>query len=100
MDEMWTPKKPEMNSRRTLRASCRGSKNAFTVGNGHHPEVTPETREAPGNRWFARMRGPGGRSRVPDGRLAGQVGPGPGEVLSISYMEGTFVVSEAPRPAA
>ena len=37
---------------------------------------------------------------VPDGRLAGQVGPGSGEVLSISYMEGTFVVSEAPRPAA
>jgi hypothetical protein len=39
------------------------------------------------------MSGPGGRSAVLDGRLAGQVGPGPGEVLSISYMEGTFVVS-------
>jgi hypothetical protein len=37
------------------------------------------------------MSGPGGRSAVLDGRLAGQVGPGPGEVLSISYMEGTFV---------
>ena len=45
------------------------------------------------------MSGPGGRSAVLDGRLAGQVGPGPGEVLSISYMEGTFVVSGPGRLA-
>jgi len=50
---MWTLKKPEMNSRRTLRAPCGGSKNAFTVGNGHHPEVTPgrgRRRETGGSR--------------------------------------------------
>src|SRR5690242_7099803 len=90
---MWTAKKAEMNASGTLRAACRGSKNAFTVGNGHRPEVTEGTREAPGNRRFARMSGPGGWSAVRDDRTAGRVGRGPGGVLSISYMEGTFVVS-------
>src|SRR6266576_5025852 len=100
VDEMWTAKKPEMTSRRTLRAPCRASKNALTVGNGHHPEVTEGTREAPGNRRVARMSGPGGRSAVPDGRATGQAGPGPGEVPSTSYVEGTFVVSaKSPEPA-
>src|SRR2546421_234833 len=60
VDEMWTAKKPEMKSRRTLPAPCRASKNAFTVGNRHHPEVTEGTRVAPGNRRVARMAGTGG----------------------------------------
>ena len=93
VDEMWTVKKPEMNSRRTLRAPGRASKNAFTVGNGHHPGVTPGRGMRRETRRFARMSGPGGRSAGPDGRSAGQAGPGPGEVSSTSYVEGTFVVS-------
>src|SRR6516162_9524657 len=50
---MWTAKKPEMKCRRTLRTPGQASKNAFTVGNRHHPEVTPgrgRRREAGGSR--------------------------------------------------
>jgi hypothetical protein len=36
------------------------------------------------------------RSAAPDDRATGQAGPGPDEVPSISYVEGTFVVSGHP----
>src|SRR6266571_4653036 len=81
---MWTAKKPEMNSRRTLRASQRGSKNASTVGNGHHPEATPDAGDAGKPAACAGVR-PRRRPAAPDDRATGQAGPGPGEVPSISY---------------
>jgi hypothetical protein len=41
VDNVWMQKKLEMNSRRLLRDTHGGSRNTFTVGNGHHPGETP-----------------------------------------------------------
>jgi hypothetical protein len=60
---LWTGKKLSWNSRGLLRGSREGRRNTFTVGNGHHPGATPETRERPGNRYFVRVPGPGGVAR-------------------------------------
>ena len=57
----------------------------------------PGTREDSGNRRLARMFGPGGRPAVPGNQVTGRPGAvRPGEVPSISYMEGTFVIYGCP----
>jgi len=80
---VWKEKKSEMHGHDILRAICGGSRNTFTVGNGHHPGVTPGTWEEPGNRYLVRMLGTGGSSAVPGksqvtGRVwCGVAGQGP-----------------------
>jgi hypothetical protein len=80
---MWKEKKSEMHCHDVLRVICGGSRNTFTVGNGHHPGVTPGTWEEPGNRCLVRMLGTGGWSAVPGksqvtGRVwCGVAGQGP-----------------------
>src|SRR5271166_4320265 len=82
-----------MIDRRPLRGARGGSKNAFTVGNGHHLGLPPGTWEEPGDRPVARVPGTGGRraaSAMPASWSAwrGEAGQGP----SISYMEGPFLI--------
>ena len=74
---MWTAKKPKMNARGTLRAPHRASKNAFTVWKQASSGGYSGTREAAVSRRFTRIPGPGGT----------------GKVSSVSYTEGTFVLS-------
>src|ERR1700760_1335426 len=67
VDGMWIAKKPEMNSRGTLRVPLKSDRNALDrwkrASSGGHSG----TREAAGSRRFARMPGPGGWSAVQGG---------------------------------
>src|ERR1700722_15134769 len=83
-----------MNCGRLLRDTHAGSRNAFTVGNGHHLRATPETWNGPGSRHIARVSGPGGRCAAP-GRPGNWLtwGGKPGKAPSISYMEGALLHS-------
>jgi hypothetical protein len=60
-----------MNSRRLLHDHREGSRNAFTVGNGHHPGATPgqaNSRETGGSR--GRLVPAGGARSREAGQLA------------------------------
>ena len=51
-----------------------GSRNAFTVGNGHHLGATPGTWEEPGDRSLARVPGTGGGARHRQGQATDRPG--------------------------
>ena len=79
-----------MAGRRALRGARGGSRNAFTVGNGHHPG---RRRERGRSRETGPSRGylaPAGGARRRRSQLAGrgEAGHGP----SISYMEGPCLI--------
>ena len=91
--ESWITQKPEMAGRGLLRDARGGSRNVFTVGNGHHLGATPGTWEEPGDRYLARVPGPGGRrvASAGSGQPASQRGEA-GQGPSISYMEGPCLI--------
>jgi hypothetical protein len=65
VDTVWIVEKPQIIDFRLLRGIRGGSKNALTVGNGHHLGATRGTWEEPGNRSLARMPGTGGQHATP-----------------------------------
>jgi hypothetical protein len=87
-----------MKSRRLLRDSRKGSRNTFTVGNGHHPGVTSghgNSREAGGSR--GRLV-PAGGVRCRGSRATGRSGAvRPDKAPFISYMKGALLYSARPR---
>jgi hypothetical protein len=81
-----------------LRDHHEGSRNTFTVGNGHHPGATP----GHGNsRETGRSRGrlvPAGGARCRGSRATGRSGAArPGKAPFISYMKGALLYSAGPR---
>ena len=69
---MWITEKPEIINLRLLRGIHGGSRNAFTVGNGHHLGGDPRgTCKEPGDRPLTRVPGTGGaRGASKAGQLA------------------------------
>jgi len=91
-------RKLKMNSRRLLRDHREGSRNTFTVGNGHHPGATP----GHGNgRETGCSRGrlvPAGGARCRGSRATGRSGAArPDKAPFISYMKGALLYSAGPR---
>lgn len=72
VDIVWMLEKPEIIGCRLLRGVRGGSKNALTVGNGHHLGATLGTWEEPGNRSPARMPGTGGGARRQQSQATGR----------------------------
>jgi hypothetical protein len=98
VDNVWTQKKPKMNSRRLLRDHREGSKNTFTVGNGHHPGAIPghgDSRETGSSRGCLAPAGGAWRrgSRATGGSGAAQ----PDKAPFISYMKGASLYSAGRR---
>ena len=87
-----------MNSRRLLRDPRRGSRNAFTAGNGHHPGVTSghgNSRETGGS---GGCLAPSGGAWCRGSQATGLSGAArPDKAPFISYMKGALLYSARPR---
>lgn len=91
VDTMWIAKKLEINNRRTLRSFRGGSRNTLLLETGI---IRGQPRDAGGVGKPAPRTDvwPRRRPAVPGSQVTGRRGTvRPGEVPSISYMEGTFV---------
>jgi hypothetical protein len=92
VDTVWIAEEPEIIDFRLLRGVRGGSRNAFTVGNGHHLGVTPGNVGGAGKPvprtgvWHRRAAR--GASEARQLAWRGEAGQGP----SISYLEGPFLI--------